>query len=97
MTDLQPLVVLKLSIQAALLGQIRPNLSSVTCGLRERHIKIRAFLSGTVSEKDVEWIQYLSTDVIADFSDGYTIEETCLSLDHEKEEMLDFWAFRRAP
>ncbi len=35
-------------------------------------------------------------EVIADFPEGYIIEEFCLSIDKHDQEMLDFWAFRRA-
>ena len=42
------------------------------------------------------YLAFIGAEVIADFPDGYTISESCLSLQHDEEEMLDFWAFRRA-
>jgi hypothetical protein len=92
----EPLVSLKLSIQVALLGEVTDRLVSVTCGLKDKHIDIRAYVSGKVEEQDIERIQFISAEVIADFPDGYTISESCLSLQDAEEEMLDFWAFRRA-
>jgi hypothetical protein len=92
----EPLVALKLSLQRALLGEVTGRLVGVTCGLLGRHIQIRAYVSGIVSEQDVEWISVVGAEVIADFPDGYTIEESCMSADRAEPAMLDSWAFRRA-
>jgi hypothetical protein len=92
----EPLVALKLSIQCALLGEVTGRLVGVTCGLLERRIQIRAYVTGLVSEQDVEWVSCIGAEVIADFPDGYTIEESCVSADGIEPEMLNFWAFRRA-
>jgi hypothetical protein len=90
------LILLKLSIQQALLAEVTERLVSITCGLSERNIKIRAYVSGDVTEEDIERIQFVGTEVIADFPEGYMIEESCLSVRDHDEEMPDFWAFRRA-
>jgi|SRR5436189_6140550 len=90
------LISLKLSIQRALVDEVTSRLVSVTGGLRERQIMIRAYVSGAVTEEDTERISSIGGEVIADFSEEYMIEELCLSVDEHKEEMLDFWAFRRA-
>jgi len=92
----EPLVALKLSIQRAPLGEVAGRLVAVTCGLQERRIHIRAYVSGLVSEQDVERISRIGAEVIADFPDGYTIEESCVSADGIEPQMLNFWAFRRA-
>ena len=39
MNTLDPLLLLKLSIQSALLGEVTDGLIAVTCGLEERHVK----------------------------------------------------------
>jgi hypothetical protein len=96
MSTFEPLVTLKLSIQCALLGEATGRLIAVTCGLKEPHIQIRAYLSGKVTEKDIERIGFIGAEVIADFPNGYTIDETCVSADGIEPEMLDFWAFLRA-
>lgn len=96
MSEQQPLVTLKLAVQAALIGEVTSRMVSITCGLRNRHIQIRAYVSGEVQDADIERVQFISTEVIAEFPEGYTIEESCCSVGDEKEEMLDFWAFRRA-
>ena len=94
MDTFDPIVTLKLSIQTALLGEVSDRLVCLTCGLKGKHIQIRAYFSPKATEEDVEQIQVVGTEVIADFPEGYTIEETCASIDGEPE-MLDFWAFKR--
>ncbi len=96
MNTFEPLLSLKLSIQRALLGEVTGRLIAVTCGLEERHIQIRAYVSGKVTEEDIERIQCVGAEVIADFPDGYPIYESTASVDDGEPEMLDFWAFLRA-
>ena len=82
MNTFEPFLTLKLSIQRALLGEVTSRLITVTCGLEERHnIQIRAYLSGKVTEEDIERIQCVGAEVIADFPDGYTIHESAASVD----------------
>lgn len=96
MNTFDPLLTLKLSIQVALLGEVTDRLVRVTCGLKDRQIQVRAYFSGRVTEEDIERIQFVGTEVIADFPEGYTIDETAVSVDDGEPEMLDFWAFVRA-
>jgi hypothetical protein len=70
---------------------------AVTVGLNGKTIRIRSYVDGPVEQKDIERIQFVSTEVIADFvNDGFTIAEECLPVGVEKPQMLDFWAFYRA-
>ena len=57
MSTFEPLLTLKLSVQVALLGEVTDRLVSVTCGLKDRHIQIRAYFSGRVTEEDIERIR----------------------------------------
>ena len=95
MTSAEALVLLKLSIQGALIGAVTPNLAAVTCGLRDNTILIQAYFDGPVTEEDIERIQVVGTEVIADFPEPFLIEERWASVDGDPE-MLDFWAFKRA-
>jgi hypothetical protein len=96
MTTLNPATLLRVSVQRTLVGEVTPNLIAVTCGISEQRILIRAFFDGPVSESDRARFQAIGTEVTADFTDDYIAEEECLSTNDKSEEMLDFWAFRRA-
>jgi hypothetical protein len=87
---------LKCSIQRALLQQVTARLAAVTCGLNQHEIKIVAYFDGEVTSADIESIQEVSTEVVADFPEGYTIAEECRSLTPGHLEMLDFWAFMKS-
>jgi len=89
------IVTLKLSIQRAMLGEISERLVSLTCGLKDRHIQIRGYFSRKPTEEDIEQLQCVGAEVIADFPDGFTSEETCLAVADGAPKMLDFWAFKR--
>ena len=95
MSGQEAITLLKLSIRRALLDEVTDRLQSVTCGLRERHIEITAYFSDAVTKMDIERIQIVGAEVIADFPDGYTIEEHCASVQDQEEQILDFWVFRR--
>jgi hypothetical protein len=85
------------SIQRALLGAVGDDLIAVTCGLAGTEIRINAYFSSQPSEESVEEIASVATEVIADFSEPYTIREMCYAIppDHRLEG-LDFIAFLRA-
>jgi len=91
-----PAITLKLSIQRALVGEVTHRLHSVTCGLRRHVITVRAYFFEAVTPGDVERIQLVCAQVIADFPEGYLIEEECRSLNEGDPETLDFWGFQRA-
>lgn len=86
----------KLSIQSALIGLIPDNLIAVTCGIRSKHLIIRAYFDGQISLELQELINALAKEVVADFPDNYTIEGHCLSVQDHPVHMLDFWAFLKA-
>jgi hypothetical protein len=96
MSDFEPRVTLKVSIQRALLGEVTGRLVAVTCGLKGQLVQVRAYVAGKVTQDDLERISCIGGEVIADFPEGYTIEESCISVNDREPEMLDFWAFVRA-
>jgi hypothetical protein len=97
MSEFNPRITLRLSIQRALLGEVFDRLVSVTCGLKGRQVEVKAYVSGEVTPDDRERISDIAGEVIADFPEGYMLTESCVSVEHEPEEMLDFWAFQRMP
>jgi hypothetical protein len=95
-TQFDQLVTLKLALQVALLGEVWPRLVSVTGGVKGNVVQVRAYVSGEVTEEDAERVSFISAEVISHFPEPYMIEESCLSVDRTGEQMLDFWAFKRA-
>lgn len=96
MSEFNPQLTLKLSVQRALLREVTDRLVSVTCGLKGQQVEVKAYVTGKVTNDDLERISSIGGEVIADFPEEYTIKESCVSVDNEAEEMLDFWAFIRA-
>lgn len=95
MDAFDPTLTLKLSIQRALLGNVSERLVSLTCGLNGRRIEIRGYFFPRATQGDLEQLQCVGAEVIADFPDGYSIEENCESADDGEPQILDFWAFMR--
>jgi hypothetical protein len=88
---------LRASIQRALLGEVDARMVAVTCGVAGSTIRVRSYVDGPVTPKDIDRIQMVASEVHADFMDeGYTIEEECLPLGPVKPVCLDFFAFYRA-
>jgi hypothetical protein len=90
-----PAITLKLSIQRALLSEVTERLVSVTCGIKGTVVTVRTYMKGSIEKYDIERLSFVAAQVIADFPDGYTIEDQCLSADDCEPQMLDFWAFMR--
>ena len=95
MINFEPLATLKCSIQRALVGEVPPRLEAVTCKLNGHEIQINTYFRGAVTNEDIDLVQCISTEVIADFPEGYSIEERCASTDEGEPVMLEFWAFLR--
>ena len=95
MDTFEPAVTLKLSIQRALLGEVTERLVSVRGGIKGHVVSARTYVKGLVQSDDVEALSNIAAGVIADFPDGHTVEETCLSADDGEPQMLDIWAFMK--
>jgi hypothetical protein len=87
---------LKLSFQRGALGEISPSLRAVTLGFQEKLIKGIFYFQGEVSEDNIESVSCIEGEVIADFSEDYTIDFRIERLDYPGEmKMLDAWVYRR--
>jgi hypothetical protein len=96
-SELPPRIALMISVQRALLGAVTDKLVTVTCGFAGTEIRINAYFDSEPSEEDIEEIQCVGTEVIADFPAPYTIHESCSVIPPDNRlEKLDFTAFRRA-
>jgi hypothetical protein len=82
MEDSQIQVRLLLSVQGALLGAVPATLREVTCGWEGTEVKLRFVFDGAIEPDDYKGAQVASTEVIADFSEPWTIWEEIVRIDH---------------
>ncbi|HYH00278.1 MAG TPA: hypothetical protein VD837_14180 [Terriglobales bacterium] len=87
---------LRLSIQSALVGSVTDDLVAVTCSIECKHLTIEAYFEGAVGPYELEFVRGITREVMAGFSDKYTSESRCYSIQQREPQMLDFWAFLRA-
>ncbi len=86
-----------LSLQAALLDEITPNIRGITCGWNDSLITIHSYFQGEISEDDRESMECIATEVIANFP------EHRIDIESKKLDMLESltpyslsaWVYRR--
>jgi hypothetical protein len=67
---------LRLSVQRALLGSVPATLRAVSVAVSDRCIHFRCCFDGPASDDDKELLSQAATEIIADFSEPWTISET---------------------
>jgi hypothetical protein len=89
-------LVARLSIQRALLGEISEKLWAVTFSVSESFMEIRFYLNGDIDDDDVESASRVEADVLADYEDGYAVSARCFRLDASRA-IVDsgLWVFKR--
>ena len=75
-------VRLLLSIQRALLGAVPATLREVTCRWEGTEVKLRFVFDGEIDPHDYSGAQIAGTEVIADFSEPWTISEEIVRIDY---------------
>lgn len=78
--DAAPEALLALSLQRALLGNITPNMRRVSGELHERTIRLLFLFASPASEEELEIVSCVGAEVIADYPEGYWIEEQAVTL-----------------
>ena len=73
--EIQSPAYLRLSVQRSLIGNVTANLAGLRASLTERTIVIDAYFFAAPSDEDQELISEVATVVVADFPDGYVVEE----------------------
>jgi len=89
---------LLLSLQRALLGQVREELRAVCCAWSTGSIQLRFIFDGPIEPDAAEDMRGVATEVIADFGDGVMIEEEILRSDFPEDlhiHALEAWAYWR--
>lgn len=89
-------IILKNSMKKniASIADSMDNLVAVTCGLQNRSIEVIAYTAKKATEAELEVADWLTSELEADFSPNvYRICSRTLSLEENKLQMLDFWAY----
>ena len=73
---------LLLSVQRALLGAVPASLREVSCGWERTEVKLRFVFDGDIDPDDYEGARIAGSEVIADFSEPWTIAEEIVRIDH---------------
>lgn len=64
----------RLSLQRALLGEISPALRAVAFSMQGRHIDVRFYYDGSISEDDLESASCAETTMLADYCPEDTVK-----------------------
>ncbi|MGB7068195.1 MAG: hypothetical protein WBD22_01760 [Pyrinomonadaceae bacterium] len=88
-------VLLRLSLQRAMLGEVTQNLIAVTAGITDSRISLWAYFNEQATESETDRISCIGGEIIADFPDGYEIAEQVF-INEEQLVKLEFWGFVRA-
>lgn len=75
------IVLARLSIQRALLGNVSANLRAVVFSFVGININIKFYFDGFISEEDIESVSLAEAEVIADYSPEDTVSIDCIRLD----------------
>lgn len=79
-----------------MLGEVTGNLAALTAGSDGRRIRLVAYFFDAPTEDEREGVECIATEVIADYSDDYTVETACHALGDGTPRMAGFWAFVRS-
>ena len=68
-------VLLLLSVQSALVGAVSESLYGACAALRGKTVVLTFYIAENATEDEVEDLQVVGTEVIADFTDSFLIED----------------------
>src|SRR3546814_987774 len=90
------IVMARLNIQRALLGEISGKLRAVIFSVSGLILNIRFYFDGEIDDDDFESASCVETEVLADYEDDWTVIVKCLR-PVASEPILDqgVWAFKR--
>jgi hypothetical protein len=76
------------SVRRALQGEIPDNLYAFTCGLRDHSIYLVGYFDGTVTDEEWNLMWAVGSEVIADYPEGWSIQEDAVSIQEYKLEVM---------
>lgn len=77
-------ILVLLSLQRAMLGEVFPALRAVTVEWSPAAVKFFAYVDGPLSEEDAESLSCISAEVAADFWSGVDIDYEVVRVDFPK-------------
>jgi hypothetical protein len=96
-TEIETFVRLKLSVQRALLGHVTGQMAAVLAQISDtQRIVLEFFFFGEVHEGDRQIAEEITAEVIADFSEDYSIQTECERLTDMGERAASQFMFLRA-
>lgn len=89
-------ILARLSIQRALLGQVSSSLRAVVFSIEGRDIEVRFYFDGDISEDDKESASCVETEIISDYGEDDIVVVKCIRLDYP--EIINdggIWVYQR--
>jgi hypothetical protein len=91
-----PLILARLSIQRALLGEVSEELRAVVLSVKGNVVDINFYFDGSINEMDAESVSCVEAEVIADFEVEFVVSARPIRLDFPSE-IIDegVWVYKR--
>ncbi len=80
--DFNPIVDARLSIQRAMLGEVTSELRVAAFSVSGLSLDVRFYYDGEISEKDIESVSCVETEILADYPPEHTVTASYIRLDH---------------
>ncbi|QIB08189.1 hypothetical protein GZ982_26825 [Pseudomonas fluorescens] len=89
-------VMARLSVQRALLGEVSKTLRAVILSVADQALDIRFYFDGEIEEDDIESVSCVETEILADYDESFKVVVRCVRLDAPEPIADDgIWVFRR--
>ncbi|MEG7362463.1 hypothetical protein [Pseudomonas citronellolis] len=76
-----PVVIARLNIQRALLGEVSGRVRAVAFSISEASLDVRLYFDGPINLDDIEHASYIEAEVMADYDVSYRVSVHCIRLD----------------
>lgn len=92
----EQIIIGRLSIQRALLGEVSPKLRAVVFSIVERNIDVRFYFDGAIRDEDIESASNVEAEIIADYEQEDVITALCIQIDYPEIITDDgVWVYQR--
>ena len=98
MNDDNPRALVLLSLQSALLGEISPNMSSVTCSWANNLLQVQVAIDCEINDEDKESLECIHSELLGLLPESWTVSVEFLELKSSlkpTEKLLPYCVFKR--